>query len=131
MHETRLAVRWPDFDPLGHVNHSVLLIYLDEARDDLLRATVGDFEAWPNVLVHLTLDFEKEIRFGPREVVVRSAIVGVGGSSVTFEQQVLTDDGAVAVSSRAVLVAWDDESRRSRPITEHERAQLQGTESAG
>ena len=131
MHETRLAVRWPDFDPLGHVNHSVLLIYLDEARDDLLRSTVGDFETWPNVLVHLTLDFEKEIRFGPREVIVRSAIVAVGRSSVTFEQQVLASGGDVAVSSQAVLVAWDSAKRHSRPITERERTQLLGDDSAG
>jgi acyl-CoA thioesterase FadM len=42
--ETRIQTRWPDFDALGHLNHAVYHVYLDEARDAALRGTVGDFE---------------------------------------------------------------------------------------
>ena len=37
--EFRIQTRWPDFDGLGHLNHAVYHVYLDEARDDALRRT--------------------------------------------------------------------------------------------
>jgi YbgC/YbaW family acyl-CoA thioester hydrolase len=119
-HELRIATRWPDFDALGHLNHAVYHVYCDEARDAVLRATVGDIEQWPNVVVHATIDYREEIPLGTREVVVRTRIVDVGRSSVRFVHDV--GDGAAEVS--AVLVAWDPRTRRSREITVGERDAL-------
>jgi acyl-CoA thioester hydrolase len=122
--EFRIQLRWPDFDALGHVNHAVYHVYLDEARDDALRRTVGDFATWPNVLVHASIDYRREIALGVREVVVRTEIAAVGGSSVRFAQTVLGADGDIAAEAEAVLVAWDPETRRSRTITAGERRAL-------
>jgi acyl-CoA thioester hydrolase len=122
--ELRVATRWPDFDALGHLNHAVYHVYLDEARDDALRRTVGDFDAWPNVLVHVSIDYRREIVRGVREVAIRTRIAAVGGSSVRFEQTVLAPDGEVAAEAEAVLVAWDPANRRSRAISDGERATL-------
>jgi acyl-CoA thioester hydrolase len=126
--EVRLQTRWPDFDGLGHLNHAVYHVFLDEARDDALRRTVGDFETFPNAVVHASIDYKHEIAYGVREVVVRTSIARVGGSSIRFEQQVLTPDGAVAAEAASVLVAWDPSSRRSRPIRDDERRALLGEE---
>ena len=116
----RIRTRWPDFDALGHLNHAVYHVYCDEARDAVLRATVGDIEAWPNVVVHASIDYRREIPLGTREVVVRTRIVEVGRSSVRFEHDV--GDGAAAAA--AVLVAWDPATRRSRELSASERDQL-------
>jgi acyl-CoA thioester hydrolase len=124
--EFRIQPRWPDFDALGHVNHAVYHVYLDEARDDALRRTVGDFTAWPNVLVHASIDYRREIALGVREIVLRTKITAVGDSSVRFAQSVLGADGEVAAEAEAVLVAWDPETRRSRTITAEERRALEG-----
>lgn len=123
--ELRIQTRWPDFDALGHLNHAVYHVYLDEARDDALRRTVGDFATWPNVLVHASIDYRREIALGVREVVVRTEITAVGGSSVRFAQSVLGPDGELAAEAQAVLVAWDPETRRSRTITAGERRALE------
>jgi acyl-CoA thioester hydrolase len=122
--ELRIQTRWPDFDALGHLNHAVYHVYLDEARDDALRRTVGDFAAWPNVLVHASIDYRREIALGVREVVLRTEITSIGGSSVRFAQTVLGPDGEVAAEAEAVLVAWDPETRGSRAITPGERRAL-------
>jgi acyl-CoA thioester hydrolase len=119
-----VRTRWPDFDALGHLNHAVYHVYLDEARDDALRRTVGDFTAWPNVLVHASIDYVREIRLGTTEVVIRTTIAEVGRTSVRFEQEVVAPDGETAATAAAVLVAWDRETRRSRAITEDERGRL-------
>jgi acyl-CoA thioester hydrolase len=122
--ETRIQTRWTDFDALGHLNHAVYHVYLDEARDDALRNTVGDFEVWPNVVVHASIDYRREIALGVREVVVRSRIAEIGRSSVRFEQTIVTPGGELAAEAEAVLVAWDPETRRSREITQDERRRL-------
>jgi acyl-CoA thioester hydrolase len=124
VHETRLQTRWTDFDALGHVTHAAYPVYLDEARDAVLTATVGPFSEFAWVIAHVTLDYEREIVQGTREVVVRSRIAQVGRTSLTFEQQVFRPDGEVAVTCRSVLVAWDRETRAARPIDERERALL-------
>jgi acyl-CoA thioester hydrolase len=107
------------------LNHAAYHVFLDEARDDALRRTVGPFEDWPNVVVHASIDYRREIPLGTREVLVRTRIAEVGGSSVRFEQEVFAD-GEVAAEAVAVLVAWDREARRSRPVTDVERRTLLG-----
>jgi acyl-CoA thioester hydrolase len=122
--ETRIQTRWPDFDALGHLNHAVYHVYLDEARDEALRSTIGDFSVWPNVVVHASIDYRREIALGVREILVRTRIAEVGRSSVRFVQTIVTLDGELAAEAEAVLVAWDPQTRRSREITAVERTAL-------
>lgn len=122
--ETRIQTRWPDFDALGHLNHAVYHVYLDEARDEALRNTVGDFDAWPNVVVHASIDYRREVALGVREIIVHTQIAEIGRSSVRFEQTIAMPDGELAAEAEAVLVAWDPETRRSREITQEERQRL-------
>jgi acyl-CoA thioesterase FadM len=76
--------------------------------------------------VHASIDYRSEIPLGTREVTLRTRIAEVGTSSVRLEQQVLAADGSTAADAVAVLVAWDRETRRSRPITDAERRLLTG-----
>src|SRR6476646_6435758 len=115
--EFRIRTRCTAFDALGHLNHAAYHVYLDEARDDALRATVGDFETWPNVVAHASIDYRREIPLGTREVVVRTRVAKVGNSSVSFEHDIA--EGAAEMT--AVLVAWDPQTRRPRPIGDRER----------
>jgi acyl-CoA thioester hydrolase len=122
--ELRIPTRWTDFDALGHLTHAAYPVFLDEARDAFLTATVGPFADWPNVIAHLSVDYRHEVRHPAAEVTVRTRVEQVGTSSITFNQEVLAPDGATAVSSRSVIVAWDPETRAARPISGAERARL-------
>jgi acyl-CoA thioester hydrolase len=126
--ETRIATRWTDFDALGHLTHSVVFAYLDEARDALLTQLVGDFDAWPSVVARVAADFRRELPRGPRELVVRTRIVEVGRSSISFAQELLGTDGEVAVTAEAVVVAFDLETRGARTISEEHRSRLAAAE---
>ena len=121
--ELRIATRWTDFDALGHLTHAAYPVFLDEARDAYLRATVGPFTEWPNVIVHLAVDFRREIRHPAEAVLVRTWVTGIGRTSITFEQEVL-QDGEVAATARAVIVAWDEAARGARAIGEADRERL-------
>ena len=127
--EFRIRTRWNDFDALGHLNHAVYHVYLDEARDDALRRTVGDFDAWPNVLVHVSIDYLREITLGTREV-VRTEI-DRGGR--TLERAVRAGGARARRASwrrkaEAVLVRRGDPEARgpSRTITADAREGTRG-----
>ena len=126
VHETRLQTRWTDFDALGHITHAAYPIYLDEARDAVLTATVGPFTEFAWVIAHVSIDYKREIVQGTREVIVRSRIAEVGRTSLTFEQEVVGPGGEVAAACTSVLVAWDPDARAARPIEERERVLLLG-----
>jgi acyl-CoA thioester hydrolase len=118
--EKRIPVRWRDCDALGHVNNAVYLTYLEELMSEWLAPAVG--EDW--VTVRVELDFRREIRVGDPEVVVRCELGRIGSASVTARAEVVRADGEVAVEAVYTVVAWDPEARRSRPLTDAERAVL-------
>ena len=124
MRELRIPTRWTDFDALGHLTHAAYPVFLDEARDAYLTATVGSFADWPCVVAHVTIDYLLEVRHPAPAVTVRTAVESVGRSSVTFAQEVLAPDGEVAVTAKGVVVAFDPETRGSRPIRDEERTLL-------
>lgn len=118
---TRCEIRWRDLDMLGHLNQSVYHELLEEGR----AAFFSELEALHAfVLARVELDYRSEVRrdHGHVEVVVR--IASVGRSSVVVEHDVLLPDGTVAAEGTSVLVAWDAQERRSRPLRDDERARL-------
>jgi acyl-CoA thioester hydrolase len=81
---------------------------------------------FPFVLARVELDHLAEVRRDHGTVDVVARVVRVGRSSVTVENEISLPDGTPAASGRAVLVAWEPQARRSRPLTEDERTALGG-----
>lgn len=121
--EVPVAVRWSDFDALGHVNNAVFLTYLETSRDRFFHALVGD-TFLDLVLVRVELDFRAEIPLGTEEVVVRCEAVEIGRTSMRTRECILLRDGTVAAESQTVIVARDSSTRSARPWTDEERAVL-------
>ena len=72
---------------------------------------------------------EERLEVGKREVergrvVVRTRVAEIGRTSLTFEHEVVAPGGEIAATSRAVLVAWDSDTRAARAISDAERAKL-------
>ena len=124
MRELVIPTRWTDFDALGHLTHVAYPEFLDEARDAYLTATVGSFSDWPCVVAHISIDYVREVRYPAPSVTVRTAVEAIGRSSVTFVHEVVGPDGDVVASGKGVVVAFDPETRASRPIGDGERARL-------
>jgi YbgC/YbaW family acyl-CoA thioester hydrolase len=118
-----IPVRWRDCDALGHVHHSVYLIYLEEGRDAFFRRTLG-LEDPMYVVVRIELNFRREVRTGTPEVRSVTAVQQVGRSSLTLHEQLLHVDGAVAAESLTTLVWWDSDKGCPRPFSTAERRKL-------
>ena len=130
-HEKRIEIRWRDMDVYGHVNNAVYLTYLEEARDEWLGAALGDpGEVWNWVLVRVEIDYRRELALADDFAVASCELHRIGSSSVWTQEAIRTLDGELSAEAKAVLVARDRETGRSRPITPEERAAFERTGSA-
>jgi acyl-CoA thioester hydrolase len=116
-----LEIRWRDVDALGHVNNAVYLTYLEELLTSWLRPAIGD--EWVNARV--VLDWRQELRLADGQVVAKGELLRIGNASLTARIWFERPDGVVAAEGEAVVVAWNPQERRSRPLTPEERERLQ------
>jgi acyl-CoA thioester hydrolase len=121
----RVQMRWRDLDGLGHVNHTVVLTYLEEGRDAFLKGHGIRRDEY--VVGRCNVSFKGEIDPAFETVTVQCAVQELGRSSVTTTERILGHDGEVVVEAEFGLVLWDPEQRGSRPITDSERASLAGS----
>jgi acyl-CoA thioester hydrolase len=118
----RIAPRWTDLDPIGHVNNSVFLVYAEEARARYLREALPG--AWSSVVVvHNALDYHHSVEETDL-VEVSSVVEGVGTTSMTTVNIIATARGKCA-TVKTVQVVMNDDRSGTRPWTEAERRTLE------
>ena len=124
--EHRVQLRWQDLDGLGHVNHAVVLTYLEEGRDAFLLEHGIRRDNY--VVGRCTVNFNAEIDPGQEAVSVQCSVRELGRKSVTTTERIIDETGRVVVEAEFGLVLWDPQERGSRAITDAERASLTPTE---
>ncbi|MDH4112067.1 MAG: acyl-CoA thioesterase [Actinomycetota bacterium] len=125
MHEERIRIRWRDIDNYGHVNNAVYLNYLEECRDRLIEDLFGEQGAWDFVLVHVGIDFRRQLTQEDGEVVVRCEVVSFGTSSIRTSERIGIADGTVAAEAESVIVPRASDRPVSRPLSDRERTLLE------
>lgn len=117
-----VQMRWQDLDALGHVNHNVVLTYLEEGRDAFLGTRGIDRDNY--VVGSCSITYLAEIEPASGQVTVECGASELGSSSLRTRERILGPDGEILVEAEFALVLWDPDSRGSRPITDAERAAL-------
>jgi acyl-CoA thioester hydrolase len=120
----RVQTRWRDIDGLGHVNHAVALTYLEEGRDRFLAGHGISRDEY--VVGSCSLRFSDEMDPDQETVMVECEVREVGRSSLATSERIIRDDGNVVVEAEFGIVLWDSERRASRPLSDGERASLDG-----
>ena len=125
MTQVTIPIRWRDVDNYGHVNNAVYLTYLEEVRDEWLERALGDAgDAWGYVTARVAIDFRRELTQDDDALLVRTRLVRIGTSSLTFREEIVSLAGWVAADAESVVVARDSDTGRSRPLTDGERSAL-------
>ena len=119
-------MRLADVGVLDAVTTTAFFTYLDELLADWLAPAIGS--DW--VTLHAEVDLLAEVRRVHRTLSGRIELERTGRSSITARAELLRDDDVRAVRALYVVAAWDPATRRSRPLTESERAMLAGSPSA-
>jgi acyl-CoA thioester hydrolase len=126
MHEARIRIRWRDMDAYGHVNNAVYLNYLEEARDAFVQKVLGPVtNTWDFVLARVAIDYRVELTQDDGEVLVRCRLDSIGRASLNTREEVAKVDGTVSAEAQSVVVARDQSTGTSRPLTGNERAALE------
>lgn len=131
-------IRWSDIDAYGHVNNVKFVEYIQEARIAMVGEAVGGDGAdglgivggsgvapeLQSVVARVDVDYRRPLEFRTDPVEVRTWATRLGRSSYEL-QAAVCDEGAVYATSRAVVVAFDPDAGRSRPLTDRERGCLE------
>jgi acyl-CoA thioester hydrolase len=117
---TDIQPRFADTDALGHLNNTAYALYVEQARLELF-ALLG---ATPRTLIlaNLAIDFRRQVDYSER-VHVLTWVERIGNSSVGLRQNVYAED-ELAAETRSVVVHFDYEANRSKPLDEGMRRAL-------
>lgn len=120
-----VPLRWRDLDAYGHVYYGEFLVLLDQARVAMLQAALGGTE--PSfVVAHMQLDYRGEVVLADGPLAAEVAVRRVGRSSLTLHERLSSREGRAVLESQVVVVLFDLDARRPRPVTEDERRALGG-----
>ena len=116
---TRIAVDWADIDAMRHVNNLAILRYIQSARVNMCRAAglMPEFAAPKEgpIVASISVRFCLPLFF-PGEVVIESRVTGCRTTSFTLAHRVLDGEGNLAAEETEVLVYYDYEAGRKKPL---------------
>lgn len=131
--ETVLAVRNPELDSFGHVNHAVFLTYLEHARYLALEEAGFDWsslddEGWRIFVVRIEVDYLAQATRGD-ELLIRTWAEPESFRRTTMvlvQEIVRADDPETVVTRARVTAVWIDPRGRPMRVPDHVRAGLTG-----
>lgn len=112
---TDIDVHLRDIDRGNHVNNSVLVSYLEQARIEYLDELVGYLDDDVYIVVaSLGMEFERPIGWG-ETATIDLRVPEVGTSSFRIEYRVRVD-GTPAATAETLMVTYDRDAGESIPI---------------
>ena len=123
-----VEVRFIDLDAFGHVNHAIILSYVETVRirylvDLGIRSPRSGWNDLPFILAHIECDFRKPIFYG-QAVEIGSRLAEIKRSSLRLEYRIEAD-GELAAEARDILVHYDYVANRSIPIAPEMRVKIE------
>jgi acyl-CoA thioester hydrolase len=124
----KIDVRFRDCDALGHVNNSVYLTYLEQARLHYWRALWGFGSAESTapgvIMARAEIDYRRPAHYG-QVLEVKLTLAAIGTTSFTYSYDITNEDGALVASARTVQVMYDYAQSKPVPIPPDIRAKMQ------
>ena len=118
-----LPLRWADADTYGHVNNSLFLTYLEEARtrmfSDLLPADEADRRQYAFVVSQSTVDYRAPLVYREEPVDVDVWVVSCRGARLELGYAIRDADRTYAEATTK-MAAYDLDTGRPRRISEAE-----------
>ncbi|WP_425406079.1 acyl-CoA thioesterase [Hwanghaeella sp.] len=118
-------LRYNDTDRQGHINNAVFPTMLEAGRVSFLYNPENPIvePGGSFVIARLELDFKAEMNW-PGMVDVGTRVKKVGSSSCVLEQ-VIMQNGTVAGQAVTIMVQMDDETRKSKPLSDSMKSRLE------
>jgi acyl-CoA thioester hydrolase len=124
---TEIQMRFRDLDAMGHVNNAVYLSYCELARTQfyLKHAFKRSLHDIDFILAHIDIDYVAAAEWGDRiEVSVWPSKIGDSSFTLSYELRDKTS-GRLLVTSSSVLVSYDYDTKKTKPIPSDFRKMLE------
>lgn len=120
-----ITPRFSETDALGHINNTVVPVWLEQARRPIFRIFIPslDPEQWNLIVARIEIDFLGELRYG-HDVSIRTSVIKIGNTSFRISQEIY-QEGTLRARGLAVLVHYDYEKRQPTTIPQDIRSQLE------
>ena len=127
MFTTKVTPRFGDADGLRHINNIALVEWFEVGRNPIFRIFTPDldlsYDKWKLILVRTEFDYIGQMYYG-KDVEIKSFILKIGNSSFTIGHEAWQDNELKA-RGKAVIVHYDFEIGKSKPIPEYIRKTLE------
>lgn len=116
--------RFGDVDGLRHITNTRLPEWFEGARMPIYRLFQPDlsFDNWDLIMAAISVDFHAQMYLG-KDIEIRTWIKRLGNSSITTYHEAW-QDGVLGASGEAVVVRYDFVEKRSLPIPDEIREEL-------
>src|SRR5437899_5812626 len=124
---TDIQLRFRDIDVMAHVNNAVYLSYVELARTQFYmhHANRRSLDEIDFILAHVDIDFESQATWGD-QIQVTVWPSKIGNSSFTLSYEIKEKkSGRILARAKSVLVSYDYEKKKSKPIPDDFRSLLQ------
>lgn len=115
---TDIQMRFRDIDGMGHVNNAVYLSYAELARTQFYMqvAKKRSLDEIDFILARVEIDFESQAAWGDHiQVAVWPSKIGTSSFTLTYEISEKRT-GRILARAQSVLVTYDYEKKKSKPI---------------
>ncbi len=129
-HTHPFVVRWSDLDSYGHVNNTLFLTYLGEARvalnhaiDPAVLPTDMDSDVTGTLLIaRQDVRYVTQLEHRVAPYAVRTAVARIGRSSVTFAHEIVDPADGTVFARAGVVLVHADLNGRPTPVPDVFRA---------
>ena len=120
-----ITPRFAETDALGHINNTVIPVWLEQARTPVFRLFIPDLDPnkWRLIVAKIEVNFLREIVYG-QEVQVKTYFEKIGNSSFQVGQEVY-QQGQRCAKGLSVMVHFNYSTKKSEPIPDDIRATME------
>lgn len=126
-HSYLCPMRWADMDAYGHINNTVYLAYLEQARIDVFftkaRGEGVEGLATGTVVAEHQIRYKRPISFAPQPLRIDLWVSDIKAASYTSDYEIWdesTGTPLLATTARSVMVPFDTAAGRLRRLTPRE-----------
>ncbi|MFC7063830.1 acyl-CoA thioesterase [Halobacillus seohaensis] len=125
MYKMTIEPRVSETDGVGHINNTVVPVWLEAGRNPLFKLFTPDhnFDHWKMIIINMNIDYESQIYFGI-DVEIYTWVQKVGNTSLQLYEEVWQND-TLCAKGHTTYVNFNVEKQASERIPNDIRSELE------
>ena len=125
IHKKIITPGFYETDALGHINNTVIPMWLEKARTPIFRIFTPDLDPkkWQLILAKIEIEYLCQLDYR-LIVIIKTGIQHIGNSSFLIRQELFQNE-KFAARGLTTLVRFDYNNKKSKALTQKSRSELE------